>query len=39
MAKSSGLAILALLLAIGALGISVYQLILVQGPPGPEGKD
>lgn len=39
MAKSSGLAVLALLIAIGALGIGIYQLIFVEGPPGQDGVD
>ncbi|MEE9378296.1 MAG: hypothetical protein V3V33_09705 [Candidatus Lokiarchaeia archaeon] len=39
MAKSSGLAVLALLIAGGALGLGMYQLIFVEGPPGADGQD
>jgi hypothetical protein len=39
MAKSSILGVLALILSLGALGLSVYQIIFIEGPPGPPGTD
>ena len=39
MGKSSGLAVFALLVALGALGLGIYQLIFATGPAGPPGAD
>ncbi|MFW9901896.1 MAG: hypothetical protein ACFFDY_11550 [Candidatus Thorarchaeota archaeon] len=36
MSKSSGLAVLALIIALGALGIGVYQIFFVSAPPVDE---
>ncbi|MFX1310516.1 MAG: hypothetical protein ACFFB6_13940 [Promethearchaeota archaeon] len=37
MAKSSGLALAALIIAIGALGLGIYQVVLVIAPPVESG--
>jgi len=39
MSKSSGLAVLALIVALGALGLGVYQIIFAPAPPGQDGQD
>jgi len=39
MAKSSGLAVFALIIAIGALGLGVYQIFFVSAPTGSTGGD
>jgi len=37
MSKSSGLAVLALIVALGAMGLGVYQIIFVPTPTAPSG--
>lgn len=37
MTKSTGLAAVALIIAIGGLGLGAYQVFFVSAPTGPQG--